>query len=278
MPISFPLNPVLNQQHVTGGKTWTWSGTNWAATQTAGLAPNLVSVGTSILPGANVAYDLGSASQRWRDLYLSGNTLDIGGTAIKSSANSVSFTSAANAAVGVGLQVSGVTINTGGNIVTLVAGTSGLQAVSNAGNIVPVGGATVTVSNTIPAGTTEGSLWLDADTGDLRVYFGGDWAGIGFGPQGATGPQGNVGLTGATGITGNVGAVGSTGATGTAGVNGATGATGPQGSTGATGLGATGATGTAGVAGATGATGPAGATGVGASTGKSIAMTIVFGG
>jgi hypothetical protein len=254
MPISFPLNPVLNQQHVTGGKTWTWSGTNWAATQTAGLAPNLVSVGTSILPGANVTYDLGSASQRWRDLYLSGNTLDIGGTAIKSSANVVSFTSAANAAVGVGLQVSGVTINTGGNIVTLVAGTSGLQAVSNAGNIVPVGGATVTVSNAIPTGTTEGSLWLDADTGDLRVYFGGDWAGIGFGPQGATG------------------------ATGTAGVNGATGATGPQGSTGATGLGATGATGTAGVAGATGATGPAGATGVGASTGKSIAMTIVFGG
>jgi hypothetical protein len=275
MPISFPLNPVLNQQHVTGGKTWTWTGTNWAATQTAGVAPNLVSVGTSILPGANVTYDLGSASQRWRDLYLSGNTLDIGGTAIKSSANGVSFTSAANAAVGVGLQVSGVTINTGGNIVTLVAGTSGLQAVSNAGNIVPVGGATVTVSNAIPTGTTEGSLWLDADTGDLRVYFGGDWAGIGFGPQGATGPQGNVGLTGATGssgIQGNVGPIGATGITGNVGA---------VGSTGATGAGATGATGVAGTVGSTGATGVQGATGAAgaaATTGKIVAMTIVFGG
>ena len=35
-----------------------------------------------VLPSANVTYDLGSASLRWRDLYLSGTTIDLGGTAI----------------------------------------------------------------------------------------------------------------------------------------------------------------------------------------------------
>lgn len=37
-------------------------------------------VGGSILPSSNVAYDLGSSNYRWKDLYLSGNTIDLGGT------------------------------------------------------------------------------------------------------------------------------------------------------------------------------------------------------
>jgi hypothetical protein len=40
------------------------------------------------------------------------------------------------------------------------------------------GGATITVSETKPASTTEGSLWLDENTGDVAVYFNGGWAGI----------------------------------------------------------------------------------------------------
>jgi len=34
----------------------------------------------AILPAANETYDLGTSSLRWRDLYLSGSTLDLGGT------------------------------------------------------------------------------------------------------------------------------------------------------------------------------------------------------
>jgi len=74
-----------------------------------------------------------------------------------------------------------------------------------------------------------------------------------------------------SGATGVVGPIGATGATGL----GATGATGPQGATGDPG----GATGSTGATGAEGATGPQGATGVGGiTTGKAIAMSIVFGG
>jgi hypothetical protein len=36
----------------------------------------------NLLPSANITYDLGSPTQRWREIYLSGNTIDIGGATI----------------------------------------------------------------------------------------------------------------------------------------------------------------------------------------------------
>jgi len=42
-----------------------------------------VSVTGSVLPSACNVYDLGSAAARWKDLYLSGNTIDLGGTFLK---------------------------------------------------------------------------------------------------------------------------------------------------------------------------------------------------
>ena len=77
MPISFPLSPTQGQTHQTGGKTWTWTGTTWNLLATA----NLVSAG-SIVPSQNSSFDLGTSSLRWRDLYLSGNSLIIGGATI----------------------------------------------------------------------------------------------------------------------------------------------------------------------------------------------------
>jgi hypothetical protein len=44
-----------------------------------------MSVAGNVLPAANVTYDLGSASMRWKDLYLSGNTLYLGNTVISTS-------------------------------------------------------------------------------------------------------------------------------------------------------------------------------------------------
>ncbi len=41
-----------------------------------------------IMPGANVTYDLGNTTMRWRDLYLSGTTIDIGGALLQTDANS----------------------------------------------------------------------------------------------------------------------------------------------------------------------------------------------
>jgi hypothetical protein len=49
---------------------------------------NLSSVAANILPAADVTYDLGSATHRWRDIYLSGNTINLGGATIKTDAAS----------------------------------------------------------------------------------------------------------------------------------------------------------------------------------------------
>jgi len=45
---------------------------------------DLGAITQSILPLNNNTIDLGSSSKRWRDLYLSGNTLNIGGATISS--------------------------------------------------------------------------------------------------------------------------------------------------------------------------------------------------
>ena len=39
-----------------------------------------VSVGASLIPDTNIAYDLGSTTNRFRDLYLEGNTIFLGDT------------------------------------------------------------------------------------------------------------------------------------------------------------------------------------------------------
>jgi hypothetical protein len=44
--------------------------------------PNLSTVTQSILPGTDIAYDLGSTTHRWKDLYLSSSTIYLGATSI----------------------------------------------------------------------------------------------------------------------------------------------------------------------------------------------------
>ena len=212
---NFPNSPQPGDTYTYSGSVWTWTGAYWRVLQ------GVAATGGSIVPAANVTYDLGSADFRWRDLYLSGNTIDLGGTAIKSSTNGVSFTNAVNAAVTVPLTVSSIQLSSGGNLITLQASASGLQTVGSSGNAVPIsGGGKFTYSNAAPSSPTAGDRWLDTET--LKEFV--------FADLGATGiwiePAGDGGFVGATG------------ATGVAGVNGATGSTGPAGATGPAGSGA----------------------------------------
>ena len=100
---------------------------------------------------------------------------------------------------------------------------------------------TVVVTDTAPTSPNVGSLWLNSVTGDLLMCFTGGATPVWVQAAGADGVMGATGPSG-----------GPIGATGPAGTNGTNGSTGP-----------------------TGATGPAGA---GTSTGKSIAMAMIFGG
>jgi hypothetical protein len=58
----------------------------------AGITENNVEFGNvaaSIIPSANITFDLGSSSRRWRDLWLSGNTINLGSAVISSVGNTV---------------------------------------------------------------------------------------------------------------------------------------------------------------------------------------------
>ena len=68
-------------------------------------------IGTHLLPDTDITYDLGSATHRFRDLYLDGSTIDLGGQTIKATAT--------------GIEVSEIKIGTGTNSVKLTADADG---------------------------------------------------------------------------------------------------------------------------------------------------------
>lgn len=61
------------------------SGTGTTKTITvSGGSADFSAIDEHVLPSTNITYDLGSTSRRWRDLYLSGNTIDLAGSTISS--------------------------------------------------------------------------------------------------------------------------------------------------------------------------------------------------
>ena len=78
--INFPNSPSNGDTLNVGATTYTYNSTKgyWDATPT-GSSIDLTSVGSHILPSADVTYDLGSSSKKWRDLYLSGSSIKLGG-------------------------------------------------------------------------------------------------------------------------------------------------------------------------------------------------------
>jgi hypothetical protein len=75
-------------------------GTAYWANNSGGGTVDLSSVSQSIVPSANVTYDLGTANNAWRDLYLSGNTIYLAGQAAISIDSSGSLVLPATAKIG----------------------------------------------------------------------------------------------------------------------------------------------------------------------------------
>ena len=77
--------------NISGGNLYT-AGT--AQVNDLNLTGNITS---NLLPGTNVAYNLGSSIQRWKDLYLSGTSIYLGGETISTSASGITITGTLNA-------------------------------------------------------------------------------------------------------------------------------------------------------------------------------------
>ena len=58
------------------------------------LSTGNVNISGNLIPQTDVTYDIGSADKQWRDLFLSGNTIHLGGTRLSTDGNTLSFTPA----------------------------------------------------------------------------------------------------------------------------------------------------------------------------------------
>lgn len=73
MPLNFPSNAINGDVYTgTNNILYTYDGTKWNASGQQG----------SIIPSANLTYDLGSTSSQWRHLYVGTSTIYIGGTPV----------------------------------------------------------------------------------------------------------------------------------------------------------------------------------------------------
>ena len=126
------------QSNITGLGTLTALTVNGNISGSNISAQSISATGTittgNILPGANVTYNLGSPTQQWKSLYISGNTIYIGPTSISTDGNSLFF---GNNAIVVGnTPITGDIVTTG----TVTAG----SFIGEAGNLSNINGANVT--------------------------------------------------------------------------------------------------------------------------------------
>ena len=100
-------------------------------------AVDLTSIGSNLLPSTTTTFDIGSASKRWKDLYLAGNTMNLAGATISSDGTGAISISATGATLPLNsnVQISGAVTKT---IALAGADGSPVQAVpffSNSGGL-----------------------------------------------------------------------------------------------------------------------------------------------
>ena len=71
--------------------------------------------GSALVPDTNITYDLGTSSLRWRDIYLSGNTIDLNGATISADGTGVLQISASGATLPAGSKVNNSLISITGD-------------------------------------------------------------------------------------------------------------------------------------------------------------------
>jgi hypothetical protein len=157
----FPISPLNGQVALVNNINYQWDNTNrvWNR-QTAGgpITSNTNVVTTSLLPAANVTYDLGSPTQRFRSLYLSGNTIDLGGATIK--------TDATTGAVAIVPQVTVANPNPTGVVFTA---TGAVSTVVTTGGVVSADAVATASNNT----STASSFATQARSVGHNLVFGG---------------------------------------------------------------------------------------------------------
>ena len=254
--------------NITGGNVVTGGLISATGNVASGASINTVNLSVSgnvlgnLLPSANVTYDLGSPTQMWRTIYVSGNTIVLG-TANLTVSNgdlsvggnpvvTVSTTGTSNATGNMNVigNITGSNITTAG-LISATGNVTGNYFVGNGSLLTGIassggGGITwTTVANTAPSNAAPGDFWYNSYT-DIKYQYTNDGTGnfwidqsypTSFSTLAVTGniTSGNVATTGNI-TSGNVATTGiltvNSGAAATAIVNGASNAVGNIGSSG----------------------------------------------
>ena len=121
-----------------------------------------------IIPDTNVAYDIGSATKRFKDLYLSGNTINLGGTALSITAGKLQV---GGADVGSTISFSELT-----NKPTTVAG----YGITDAASVGAVNGLLKADGAGNISQAVAGTDYITAETSHADVVVDGDFTSSGF--------------------------------------------------------------------------------------------------
>jgi hypothetical protein len=115
-------------------------------TANASIAGNLTISG-NIIPGANVAYNIGTPTARFASLYLSGNTIDLGGAVIKTDATTGAVAIVPTPTV-LNPNPTGVVVSPSGSIST----------VSTTGGVITAGAIATSANAAASSGTSTANL------------------------------------------------------------------------------------------------------------------------
>jgi hypothetical protein len=147
------------------------SSLTYGPTSKVELSTGNINITGNLLPSANVTYDLGSNSLWWRDLYMSGSTIHIGGALLKVVDNALSFTPAGSATpINLSNDINPSLLYAGNSNVTVTANSINV-AVSNS-NIASFSSLGLAIAGNISANNfnyTNGVSILDSVTGSLAT-------------------------------------------------------------------------------------------------------------
>jgi len=146
---------IIDIQSPGGNANITIGGT----ANTAVFSSTALTLATPLLPSANITYDLGSTTQRWRDLWLSNSTIYLGNSQISANATALIFTNPAGGQTvlaGASAGITGATVSasgnvTGGNILTagLISATGGITGAALTGTSLTVSTGNVSCGNIV---------------------------------------------------------------------------------------------------------------------------------
>jgi hypothetical protein len=157
----YNTNEDVMYQYINDGVGSWWVDISSDTLSTIG-ATNLLetTIQGNLLPSANITYNLGSTTQRFKDLFLSGTTIDLGGATIKTDASSGAIALIPQPTVA-NPNPTGIVVSPAGTVSTVstTGGTLSTNAISNSSN-------TAVTTNT----TTFGNITANGNVITANVY------------------------------------------------------------------------------------------------------------